>query len=60
MAGGVDALRHNTIGFLQDYFILLDVRDQNRKLKAENDKLRMDNIYLPQPACPPPSMRAAH
>jgi rod shape-determining protein MreC len=46
MAGGVDAIRHNTIGFLQDYFILLDVREQNRKLKAENDKLRMDNIYF--------------
>lgn len=45
MAGGVDAVRHNTVGFLQDYFILLDVRDQNRKLKAENDKLRLDNIY---------------
>jgi rod shape-determining protein MreC len=46
MAGGVEAVRHNTIGFLQDYFILLDVRDQNRRLKAENDKLRMDNIYF--------------
>jgi rod shape-determining protein MreC len=46
MAGGVDAVRHNTIGFLQDYFILLDVREQNRKLKAENDKLRMENIYF--------------
>jgi len=46
MAGGVEAVRHNTVGFLQDYFILLDVRDQNRKLKADNDKLRMDNIYF--------------
>lgn len=46
MAGGVEAIRHNTIGFLQDYFILLDVRDQNRKLKADNDRLRMDNIYF--------------
>lgn len=46
MAGGVEAVRHNTIGFLQDYFILLDVRDQNRKLKSENDKLRMDNIFF--------------
>lgn len=46
MAGGVDSVRHNTLGFLQDYFILLDVRDQNRRLKAENDKLRMENIYL--------------
>ncbi len=34
MAGVVEAVRRNTIGFLQDYFILLDVREQNRKLKA--------------------------
>jgi rod shape-determining protein MreC len=46
MAGVVEAIRHNTIGFLQDYFILLDVRDQNRKLKADNDKLRMENVYF--------------
>lgn len=46
MAGGVEAIRHNTVGFLQDYFILLDVREENRALKAENDKLRMDNIYF--------------
>lgn len=45
MAGVVEALRQNTIGFLQDYFILLDVRDQNRKLKADNDVLRMENVY---------------
>src|SRR5437763_16615350 len=46
MAGVVEAVRRNTIGFLQDYFILLDVRDQNRKLKADNDKLRLENVYL--------------
>lgn len=46
MAGVVEAIRHNTIGFLQDYFILLDVRDQNRKLKSDNDKLRMENVYF--------------
>ncbi len=45
MAGVVEAVRHNTIGFLQDYFILLDVREQNRKLKAVNDKLRLENVY---------------
>ena len=50
MAGIVEASRHNTIGFMQDYFILLDVRDQNRKLKAENDRLRMENIYLSKSA----------
>jgi rod shape-determining protein MreC len=45
MAGVVEAIRQNTIGFLQDYFILLDVREQNRKLKADNDRLRMQNVY---------------
>ncbi len=45
MAGIVEAVRHNTIGFLEDYFILLDVRDQNRKLKTDNDRLRMENTY---------------
>jgi rod shape-determining protein MreC len=46
MAGIVEAVRHNTIGFLEDYFILLDVREQNRKLKADNDRLRMENTYF--------------
>jgi rod shape-determining protein MreC len=45
MAGVVEGVRRNTIGFLQDYFILLDVREQNRTLKAQNDRLRMENIY---------------
>src|SRR5690348_1848329 len=45
LAGIVEAVRRNTIGFLEDYFILLDVREQNRKLRADNDHLRMDNIY---------------
>jgi rod shape-determining protein MreC len=46
MAGIVEAVRHNTIGFLEDYFILLDVREQNRTLKGQNDQLRMENVYL--------------
>lgn len=45
MAGVVEAVRRNTLGFLEDYFILLDVRDQNRKLRAENNRLKMDNVY---------------
>ena len=46
MAGVVEVIRRNTIGFLQDYFILLDVREQNRRLKSDNDKLRMENVYF--------------
>ena len=45
MAGIVEAVRRNTIGFMQDYFILLDVREQNRKLHSDNDHLRMQNIF---------------
>jgi rod shape-determining protein MreC len=45
MAGVVEAVRRNTIGFLEDYFILLDVREQNRKLHDENSRLKMENIY---------------
>jgi rod shape-determining protein MreC len=46
MAGVVEAIRRNTTGFLEDYFILLDVREQNLRLKADNARLRMDNIYF--------------
>lgn len=45
LAGTVEAVRRNTIGFLEDYFILLDVREQNRKLRAENGRLKMENQY---------------
>jgi rod shape-determining protein MreC len=45
MAGVIEALRRNTIGFLEDYFILLDVREQNRKLRQENSRLKIENVY---------------
>ncbi|HEX6546437.1 MAG TPA: rod shape-determining protein MreC, partial [Bryobacteraceae bacterium] len=45
MAGVIEAVRRNTIGFLEDYFILLDVREQNRKLRAENGQLKLENVY---------------
>ena len=45
VAGIVEAVRRNTIGFLEDYFILLDVRDQNRKLRDDNSRLKLENIY---------------
>ena len=45
MAGVIEAVRRNTIGFLEDYFILLDVREENRKLVADNGRLKMENVY---------------
>jgi rod shape-determining protein MreC len=44
-SGIFEAIRHNTVGFLKDYFLLLDVREQNGKLKSDNDKLRMENVF---------------
>jgi rod shape-determining protein MreC len=41
----VEAVRRNTIGFLEDYFILLDVREQNRRLQLENSKLKLENHF---------------
>jgi rod shape-determining protein MreC len=41
----VEAVRRNTIGFLEDYFILLDVREQNRRLQADNNKLKLENHF---------------
>lgn len=46
MAGIVETIRHNTIGFMRDYFVLLDVREQNRKLLSENKRLELENIYF--------------
>jgi rod shape-determining protein MreC len=45
-SGIFEAIRHNTVGFLKDYFLLLDVREQNRKLKSDNDKLKMENVFF--------------
>ena len=45
MAGVVEGVRRNTVGFAKDYFVLLDVREQNRRLKADNDQLRLQNVY---------------
>jgi len=44
-SGIFEAIRHNTVGFMKDYFLLLDVREQNSKLKTDNDKLRMENVF---------------
>jgi len=46
MAGGGEGIRRNTIGVLRGYFILLDVREENRKLKSDNDHLRLENVYF--------------
>jgi len=43
---GLELVRRYTWGFVEDYFVLLNVRGQNEKLRRENGQLKIDNNYL--------------
>ena len=38
--------RSSTAHFFSDYFVLLDVREENKRLKKELDRVEMENQYL--------------
>ncbi len=42
----IESIRSGTAGFFSDYFLLLDVRDDNRKLKSELGRLKLENQFL--------------
>jgi rod shape-determining protein MreC len=42
----IEGARSNTTGFFRDYFILLDVKDENKRFKAENGRLKLENQFL--------------
>ncbi len=46
MARVIDTGRRGVSHFFSDYFVLLDVRDENKRMKAELDRIKMDNQYL--------------
>lgn len=46
LARVIEAGRGSTSHFFRDYFVLLGVRDENRRLKAELDRKELDNQYL--------------
>src|SRR6266487_681667 len=46
LARVIESARSHTAHFLSDYFVLLDVRVENKKLKSELDRVNMDNQYL--------------
>jgi rod shape-determining protein MreC len=46
IARAIDAVRGSTIGALSEYFVLLDVKNENRQLKSELGRLKMENQYL--------------
>ncbi len=46
IARTIEAVRSSTFGFFNDYFFLLDVRDENHRTKAENGRLKLENQFL--------------
>jgi rod shape-determining protein MreC len=46
MARVLENVRSSVHGFFSDYFILLDVREDNRRLTAENNRLKLENNFL--------------
>lgn len=46
MARVIETGRSGISHFFSDYFVLLDVRDENKRMKAELDRVKMDNQYL--------------
>ncbi len=46
LARVIEAGRGSTSHFFHDYFVLLGVREENRRLKAELDRKELDNQYL--------------
>lgn len=46
LARVIEAGRSGTSHFFSDYFVLLDVREENKRMKAELDRVKMDNQYL--------------
>ncbi len=47
LARVIEAGRSSTVHFFRDYFILLDVRQENQRIKADLDRTKMENQYLP-------------
>jgi rod shape-determining protein MreC len=46
LAKVLEVVRRNTIGLIEDYFVLLNVREQNRNLNVELGRLKMENQFL--------------
>lgn len=42
----LEVVRRNTIGVVEDYLVLIKVREQNRRLTEELGKMKMENHFL--------------
>ena len=46
LARAIEIGRSSVSRFFSDYFVLLDVREENKRLKSEIDRVQMDNQFL--------------
>ncbi len=46
LARVIEGVRGSTHRFFTDYFVLLDVRDENKQLRSELNRLQMENQFL--------------
>jgi rod shape-determining protein MreC len=46
LARVIETGRSSFSHFFSDYFVLLDVREENKRMKTELDRVKMDNQYL--------------
>jgi rod shape-determining protein MreC len=46
LARVIETGRSGISHFFTDYFVLLDVREENKRMKTELDRIKMDNQYL--------------
>jgi rod shape-determining protein MreC len=46
LAKGLEALRSGTIGVVEQYFVLFGVKQENSRLQAELDRLKLENQFL--------------
>jgi rod shape-determining protein MreC len=46
LARVIEGVRGGTTRFFTDYFYLLDVRDENRRMKAELGRIKLENQFL--------------
>jgi rod shape-determining protein MreC len=46
LARVLEGLRSNTIGFVKDYIVVLNVREANKRLRSDLDKMKMENQFL--------------
>ena len=46
LARVIEAGRSGTVHFFRDYFVLLGVRDENRRLKSDLDRFKLENQFL--------------